>query len=135
MSKGPPIFAIPLEIRVDILELMVLKSRSHPQHASTLQRNGRISMDDCSYRSNLLKGKQVMHESPDPKVHEFPTLFANKQLRAETLSVIRRLPKDYWVDLLLVDESELWPTWISVPCLTTTVNKVRADVRMMGLSR
>ena len=131
----PLILTIPREIRDFILELVVLGARSPPQHASTLQTRGRaLAKDDCSYKT-WADGLGIWYEDPDPKIHAFPILLVNRQLRAETLSVIRRLPKDYWVDLLLVDESAVWATWLSVPCLTTAVNKVQADIRMIGLSR
>jgi len=115
--------------------MVILSPRSPPQHASTLEPYGR-SVPGPGQLTNYWKTRwRIGYEYPDQKIHLFSMLFVNKQLRAETLSAIQRLPKNYLVDLMLVDEMQLWPTWLSIPCLTTAVDKVQANIRMIGFSR
>jgi hypothetical protein len=39
------------------------------------------------------------------------------------------------LDVMIVDERELWPTWLSVPALTTRVDKVHAAFRLVGINQ
>jgi hypothetical protein len=69
------------------------------------------------------------------RINTIPTLLVNKQLHRETKAAIDRLPNkhSYELDILLVNEVELWPTWLSVPALTSQIEKVRATIRYIDI--
>jgi hypothetical protein len=63
-----------------------------------------------------------------------PLLLVNHQLSAETKSALGRLSTklSYNLDVMFVNEAELWPTWLSVPALSNRVDTVVATFRIFG---
>jgi hypothetical protein len=63
-----------------------------------------------------------------------PTLLVNKQLYRETMAAINRLPTkhSYNLDVMILNDEVLWPTWLSVPAVTNEVEKVRVTFRSFG---
>ena len=63
-------------------------------------------------------------------------LGVSKQLRAETFEVMKHHklpgPRDYRLDVMLINGEDLWPTWLYVPCLTTRVESLVATLRDVG---
>lgn len=74
-----------------------------------------------------------MYEKQHNKTTELPTLLVNHQLHIETLEVLSLLPTKhcYALDLILLNEEHVCPTWLSVPEVTTKVDKLYAAVRTM----
>jgi hypothetical protein len=73
----------------------------------------------------------------DNRTESIPTLLVNRQLHAETLAAIALLSTkhSYVLDIMIVNEDELWPTWLSVPSLTTRVDKVYVAFRTFGIGK
>jgi len=63
-----------------------------------------------------------------------PLLLVCHQLYAETISNLRIIPNtnSYGLDIILLDEVFLLPTWLRVPVLTTSVDKVNVTFRIAG---
>ncbi|KAF3389747.1 hypothetical protein DPV78_011710 [Talaromyces pinophilus] len=65
-------------------------------------------------------------------------LLLNHQLNAETLSLVRRKhpsTTQYVLDVAVVNDLELWPTWISVPLLAREVGEVYVSIRTITTQR
>lgn len=63
-------------------------------------------------------------------------LLVNKQLHVEMKDVLRhkRSQKgNYELDIMYVKDSGLWPTWLSVPTLTTDIDTIHATFRLFNL--
>ncbi|KAI9037489.1 uncharacterized protein KD926_000284 [Aspergillus affinis] len=60
-------------------------------------------------------------------------LLINRQIRDETKDILRRLGKpSYQLDVMVVNEWELWPTWLSVPVLRSHLDEVNVNFRIFG---
>jgi hypothetical protein len=61
-------------------------------------------------------------------------LLLNRQIHNEVKSVLRRMAGkiDYDIDIIVADQAELLPTWISIPALSSRVRSVKATFRIAG---
>lgn len=62
-----------------------------------------------------------------------PALLVNRQLQAEMEGVIKRKKSEqvsYSLDMMFVKGSGLWPTWLSVPVLSTDIDTIYAPFRV-----
>ncbi|KAH8703245.1 hypothetical protein BGW36DRAFT_403685 [Talaromyces proteolyticus] len=60
-------------------------------------------------------------------------LLTNQQLSAETRTVIDRMKSTtYVLDVSVLNDMDLFPTWLSVPYITKRVSTLYADVRLFG---
>lgn len=64
-----------------------------------------------------------------------PLLLVNHQLNAETISNMRIMEgtHDYEIDIVLLDEIMLIPTWLHVPVLTTRIDTLNVTFRISGI--
>ena len=117
-------------MRDNILDIVVTTPQSPPQDISS--DDGRVTRKDFktnAWGAGYCDARYTLNNNQ----HDIlPILLASKQLRAETLRAIHRAPKDFVVDLLLVNECDVWPTFLSVPSLTDRISTVRANIRTMG---
>ena len=127
----PTLFSLPRELRDKILFEVVTQPAAaptkpdDPETRTTKHPDGKLS--GWNY------GQEVMFHGRWNRTTIIPTLLVNRQLHAETLSAIGRLTSnDYVLDIMMVDDKQLWPTWLSVPRLATTVDKVSAFFRIFG---
>ncbi|KAE8448643.1 hypothetical protein EG329_009068 [Mollisiaceae sp. DMI_Dod_QoI] len=69
------------------------------------------------------------------KMENIPTLIVNRQLRAETLEILELFPTKhpYIMDLILVNETNLWVTWLSVQLITERVDEIYIPFRNVGM--
>ena len=92
-----------------------------------------MTRNDFESQSFNLEGSEILYDPcNDSRVDSLPVLLASKQLYADTIAAIRRAPRAYVLDLLMLDEHDVWPTWLLAPCLVDRVETVRADIRMIG---
>ncbi|CAI6338148.1 unnamed protein product [Periconia digitata] len=63
-----------------------------------------------------------------------PLLLVNHQLYAETMANLSATPQSstYDLDLIVLDERLLCPTWLRVPVLTNNVDQVNVQLRVAG---
>ncbi|KZW01811.1 hypothetical protein EXIGLDRAFT_829742 [Exidia glandulosa HHB12029] len=59
-------------------------------------------------------------------------LCTNRQLAYETRAIIQRLNPEYKLDLLLVDEAQLWPTWTCLPVSAHFIDRVHVSTASTG---
>ena len=124
---------IPREVRSHILELVLCSSRAPPQNPATALQN-RIELHDVQYHAWEYGPRNNKYEQGNYITTSLPLLLVNRQLFVETQSVLERLSMkhSYSLDIMFVNEQELWPTWLSVPALSTRVDNLAATVRIFG---
>lgn len=125
---------LPRELRDKILSF-VLETPAAPP-SDTIDNANRKELHDVKY-NGWNGGLGVKYVLPENRTEAFPTLLVNRQLRSETLAALDILPTkhSYDLDIMIVDESELWPTWLCVPALSTRVDKVHATFRTFGTGK
>lgn len=120
------------ELRSRILECALSIPRSAPQ-----------SFDDISNRTTnkiidfkSWSGQRDVLYEPLNRVDLIPLLLVNKQIHAETLAAIERIPTkhSYVLDIVFHKETVLLPTWLSLPQLSSSVDSIHATIRYIGIS-
>lgn len=117
------LLTIPRETRDAIIELVLFSGRPAPVDYNYVSIPARTTSEDIDYQSSL-GSRGVMYESETMTPAATPLLLANRQLHAETKGVLERMPgggHKYSLDLMFVQERELWPTWTSLPTLDVTI--------------
>ena len=127
-----PILQLPREIRDRILELMILTPRQSPQDACHRERDCRVEVEDFN-PTGYFGGYGIRYETDDNLKDLRAILAVNKQFRSETIAAMRRVPKNFVLDILVVEEMDLWPTWVLVPCMTNYMNSLRMNIRMAAV--
>ncbi|PVH76790.1 hypothetical protein DL98DRAFT_657248 [Cadophora sp. DSE1049] len=125
---------IPQELRDKILgfALPVMKTAQTSWDNS----DGRRKKDgsNSSFQSGRCKYEDKDMDQPS----DIPTLAVSRQLRDETLKLMEHLglpgKRSYRLDVMLVEEDYLWPTWLYVPSLTRQVDEVVATIRICGIA-
>ncbi|PVH79979.1 hypothetical protein DL98DRAFT_209553 [Cadophora sp. DSE1049] len=128
-----PLLQIPRELRDKILGFVLLSTIFAPPEFPN-DANDREELQDTICHG-WFTGNGVLYQR-DTRMKGIPTLAINRQLRTETLEVmtLMKLPslRSYKLDVMIVEDRELWPTWLYVPTTITRVEEVRATFRIMG---
>lgn len=126
----PTLLELPRELRDKILSLVLSHHTPAPQDISDT--SNRAEFGDVSF--SWPEGRNVLYIE-HPKMRDSTSLLLlNRQLHKETLETIQRLPSkhSYVLDVIIAEESKLWPTWLYAPVLTTRVDQVYAAIRTIG---
>ena len=129
----PSLLDIPPEIRFQILELVLCHIRALPPDPATILQE-RLELHGALYQSWKYGPQHKLFEPNGYATNSHPLLLTSRQLRAETQSALHHLPakRSYRLDVMLVHEWELWPTWLSVPALWTRLDSVLTTIRICG---
>ena len=129
----PHLLTLPREVRFQILELVLCSSRTPPANPATTSQN-RTALHDGDYRSGDYGLRRTKYEEGASTTNGLPLLLTNRQLGAETQAVLQRatIKRSYSLDVMFVDDSELWPTWLLVPALWTRLDELVATFRICG---
>ncbi|KAF2500077.1 hypothetical protein BU16DRAFT_235568 [Lophium mytilinum] len=134
------LLSIPREIRDSIIELALSSSREpYPSiTAAEPTRSTKIVPHRPFFKSWSYGRKHVLFESHSYLSNSLPLLLVNHQLSSETTSTISRLSKNaslphYSLDVMFVNELELWPTWLSVPTVAAHLDRVNVTIRAVGV--
>lgn len=123
---------IPFELRALIIEHVLWTPLSPP--VTPLQSDG-IEYSDLRYKawlggeSKVYYNKQQSMATPSSCLS---LLLTNHQISTETWGILRRMKVDYILDISVKDDLYLFLTWLSVPCLTTHISTLYANVRLFG---
>jgi len=101
------LLSLPRELRDIILELVI---NAHVEPTSW------PAFDHATRKVSV--GSNCLRIPVLPPVEQYATyglLLTNRQLHHETKSCLRRLPKAYALDVMMVSDNELWPTWTCCP--------------------
>ncbi|KAH8434309.1 uncharacterized protein LDX57_011956 [Aspergillus melleus] len=129
---------LPTEIRAIIFQYALNASRNRPLNPWT----GKVRREPCLDTRYTVCGRigpnNTLYETfsrRDACVTSTPLLLLNHQLHDEVTALLRltnTAKTIYHLDLMYVNEIELWPTWLNVPRLSTHIDEINADVRIFG---
>src|SRR6202012_1128638 len=98
-------------------------------------KSGRIDFQDISYKAWRSRTK-IYHEQRNTHCPSncLPLLLTSRQMHDETQSVLKRKKSKltYILNISVLNDYDLFPTWISVPYPTNRVYALYADVRLFG---
>ncbi|KAK7985787.1 hypothetical protein PG988_003409 [Apiospora saccharicola] len=126
---------LPREIRDDILHRTLLSERSAP--AKGEDGVDRTPITDIKVKCSLFKDR-VLYEKQTTQPTATTLMLANRQLRKETQDALKRLPDQGMrckVDIMFLEERELWVTFTHVPLCSTTLDQVDVTIRLVGTMR
>ncbi|OJJ45176.1 hypothetical protein ASPZODRAFT_168231 [Penicilliopsis zonata CBS 506.65] len=117
------LLSLPLELRELIIELALFTSQP-PLAPSKCNRS---DLNDIKYRA--WRHRTYYEQSP---VSCPSLLLVNRHLAVETQSILTRQPTQYILNIAIVNEVDLFPTWVSVPRLNTRISTLYADIQLHG---
>ncbi|CZR63382.1 uncharacterized protein PAC_13279 [Phialocephala subalpina] len=131
----PTLFTIPRELRDAILGHVVYAAINLPTPTAPFDESTRTEILDLDSQS-WGHGKSVKYLKSSSRLGHFPTLIVNRQIRAETLDLLEKLPNkhSYKMDLMLINETDIWATWLSVPLIANRVDEVYVSFRNVGIA-
>jgi len=134
-APTPTLLGLPVELRCKIITYVIsnLMDESTSPPGWTRRRRRRVALHDFNsitqeYYPGWPSKEYVLYlRTTNSKTFIPPILRVNPSLYHETMDCIFRYPQKfvYKLDMMLVDEQELWPTWRCVPQLTTRVEKLK----------
>lgn len=133
MNSPRDLLRIPQELRDKILGFVIpaLETSMLPEEEDE---NNREFLDDVKLLG--WNGDDRVRYQKLARPGNIQTLFINHQLRSETLALIEHLrlpsPRSYRLDIAIVDETDLWATWLYAPVLSRNVDEVVATLRICG---
>ncbi|CAH0038573.1 unnamed protein product [Clonostachys solani] len=115
---------IPAEIRLAIFRWTICSVNtppSHPAEEQPIRRNLKLTVGFTNPKIKHLR----------PPNHTLPLLLVNRQVYEEVKAISCRLSTDYYVDIMVVKKSGLWPTW-SIPVLPQTqyIDSINCTLRI-----
>jgi hypothetical protein len=125
---------LPFELRALIIEHVLYTPLNPP--VSPLESEG-MEYHDLEYRAWQGGGGKAYYHKQQRKTtsaDSLPLLLTNRQLSTETQAILghRNRKIDYILDVSVRNDLDLFLTWLSVPCLTTHVSTLYANVRLFG---
>ncbi|KAK7915216.1 hypothetical protein PG985_012919 [Apiospora marii] len=126
---------LPREIRDDILHHVLLLE--HPAPAEREDEADRTPITDITARCRLFKDS-VLYEKQTVRPMATALMLANRQLNNETQAALYRLPdqgRRFKVDIMFLEERELWVTFTHVPLCRTSLDQVDVTIRLVGTMR
>jgi hypothetical protein len=131
MASQPTLLGLPRELRDRILAHVISAPKDAP-------RDHKVTSDRKQTWTSQLGweyGKNVMYEKKLNRTDLIPVLLVSQQLNAEVMAAIQIHPHraDYVLDLILVDQKELWPTWLRIPEITLQVDHMYVAIRSDGV--
>ncbi|KAF2004207.1 hypothetical protein P154DRAFT_51224 [Amniculicola lignicola CBS 123094] len=129
----PSLLSIPCELRDEIIDIVINDVRTIRLPGDVdVERKERsnfceyLQEDETTFRSDI-------QHPVDPTAYQTNTiglLLTNHQLHSETEDRLRNKPTRYFLDVFLVEEAELWPTWTSIPRLDNRVDTLDVTFRI-----
>lgn len=121
---------LPFELRILIIEDVLYTPLSPPL---TPFKSDGIEYHDLAYNA-WEEGCNVYynHQNKYNPSNCLPLLLTNHQISIETQVILERMKVEYILDISVKDDLHLFLTWLSVPCLTTHISTLYANVRLFG---
>lgn len=87
-------------------------------------------MNYLAWRRNIYHEQRTSH----PPSNSVSLLLTSRQISTETQTVLGRLKikSDYALDISVLNDIELYPTWVYIPHTTNRVSTLKVDVRLFG---
>lgn len=127
----PTLMGLPFELREMILKFANFPI-IHPRPIIPVDKNNGIAHEGADWNARHLWGMKYFRAAGTVDYH--PTLVVNHRLYTETMEILRKNQREsiYPVDLMLVNDSELWMTWLSTPIIVDEVKGVYITFRNAG---
>jgi hypothetical protein len=131
---------LPREIREQIIEYAIIHRDIRAENHGDLGKRAELQ-DGFKYFSKTQEaGIRWPLRQATANLSTSPSglLQTNKLIREETIYIISRLPPASApeLDILLVEEDELWPTWTFIPpTKADRPTKVNVTIRMLGITQ
>ncbi|KAK3047292.1 hypothetical protein LTR09_011282 [Extremus antarcticus] len=132
------LLSLPVELLDRIIDLVVLNARKPPVDVPAARTN-RWKDEDLSAYSQGVRVLLTWPEGPRHVRYEHKTsanatglLLTNRQFHKPTQDAITRLFPNgisYVLDVLNVNDKELWPTWLYVPVVAKHLASVQVNLR------
>ncbi|KAH7106505.1 hypothetical protein BKA62DRAFT_687332 [Auriculariales sp. MPI-PUGE-AT-0066] len=134
------LFGLPQELLDRIIELSLLVERLPPSFIPDSTTGcGRTAYTATQHFDSRSSAQEyIMYEDPAPEIsNAAPLSLTSRRLRNTTRDAIARILASpdglvFKLDLILVNEREVWPTWICVPALARKVRRVDVTLRIFG---
>ncbi|KAL4949062.1 hypothetical protein BDW69DRAFT_203099 [Aspergillus filifer] len=124
-----PFLDLPAEIRALVIEHALFDSRDPPRYP-TLE--NRVQLSDIRHLAWRARPHYENFKTHSPS-NCLALLLIYPQISTETRTMMNLQKKtNYHLDISVLDDNEVFPTWLSVPFLTTRINKLFVDVRLFG---
>jgi hypothetical protein len=128
----PSLLDLPLELRYPILEFAIKFADIQPP--DPLHAGSRVELHDMKYESRVA-GRGIKFPKRRPSTLLTPLLLVNRQIHNETLVAVHQTPPSFELDIMIVNENKLFPTWIYVPPFKQNVENLYITIRTFGSSR
>jgi hypothetical protein len=136
----PSLLSLPTELLDAIIEHAITSCRMPPDNPESAAAQGpRLPAPDF-YRLSW-SASEVLYETSPPgtSITSLPLLLVNRVISLRTKEAMGRLTQagriDYQVDVMLVNDTQLWPTFLCVPALAVRIGTVHADFRTFTMAR
>jgi hypothetical protein len=131
------LLALPREIRDEIIALVLASTRDGYSSIEEAEptRATKENPDNVPFLSLGFGRGRTHFEQPFYTTNSLPLLLVNHQISSEAASAIARLsthPISYELDVMFVNEVEIWPTWLRVPVLAKQLEDVNVTIRTLG---
>lgn len=131
---------LPRELRDQICKEVILSQLTEspdlklPSEAILEKRESYTRHRNRDERSAWTTPQAVKYLSSATVTTSTPLLLINHQLHAETMENLKTIPQahTYDLDLIVLEETYLCPTWLRVPALTKNVDVVNVKFRIAG---
>jgi hypothetical protein len=131
---APSLLNLPQELRDFIIEYALISSGTAPDKPD--KERGREEYEDIAYISRI-KGRGIFYEKRRHHTSAYALLLVNHQIHNETKAALERHSSGgnkYDMDIMLVNEEFLYPTWTSVPPLVRKVDAFSVTFRIVGVA-
>jgi len=129
----PSLLRLPQELRDLIIEFVVTSRGTAPTKIDTLRPTE--EHDDLNYVSRI-SGRGVFYSTQRHRTSPVALLLVNHQIHDETKGTLKRLSSSngnkYTLDVILLNEALLFPSWTSVPPLHQNVDTLSVTFRIFG---
>jgi len=127
----PSLLELPEELQDQIIEYVLLGEHFVPPNVASAKQHHGAGPRYCATRRIVLSGLVP------PEANATSLLLTCRQLNQQTITSIARLFPEgvsYRLDVMIVDEHQLWPTWTSVPASTQHIRNLTVSFRILGAS-
>ncbi|KAL2836766.1 hypothetical protein BJY01DRAFT_258601 [Aspergillus pseudoustus] len=134
-----PFFGLPADIRRICLEYALFSSRRAPEYPT---KDNRAKFEDMGYTSWRAWAYHELNGSSSSSTYTsspncLALLLTSREMNAETRAILAlnssaRSRSMYHLDISVLNDNDVFPTWLCVPQLTTHVQTLYADVRLFG---
>ena len=133
------LMSIPQELRDRIIDFVLLDERSPPLDPASTKPScwRRVKSETTEIRKSWHYGHEnVLNEATPVIPNASALMLASRRLHEQTTDAIARLYPNgvkYTLDIMLVNERELWPTWTHVPAFRKHLAGVDVTIRPFGV--